>query len=162
MSHPAGETDRVMSLILDLGEADARRLFPWAAPRREPEVTTVQRHRWVPRRRRRLWIERDTPIAPFILADDVCQEVSLWLGGEELPRSWKARLAVKADVLYHHNRRFRQGVRRSGRRGIEFLRMFMRHWLAAMLYSRRHDLFERLPPSYASGADLPDNTCAGQ
>lgn len=177
-----------MSLIFDLEEADARRLFPPPAPRRgaaftplfnpvAAEVTRLESprnrsllapavaipkelrrrtsnearrfRRWVPRRRRRLWIEKDTPIVPFVVADDVCHEVSLWLGEDELPRSWKVRLAVRADVVYYHRRQFRQGVRRSGRNGLNYLRAFMRHWLASMLYHRRPDWARRLPADYA-------------
>jgi hypothetical protein len=144
-----------MSLIVDLEEADARRLFPLPAPRREIEFKTVRYRRWVARRDRRLWIERDTPIVPGVLADDVCGEISRWLG-VELPRSWRVRLAVRADVIYHHNRQFRQGVRRRGRGGVDYLRMFMRHWLAAMLHRRQPEWYERVPASYARGADLPE------
>lgn len=182
-----------MSLIFDLEEADARRLFPQPAPRRgaaftplfqpggsrgneariskksEPpradggdsERASTQNQyearrfrRWVPRRRRRLWIEKDTPIVPFVVADDMCHEVSLWLGEDELPRSWKVRLAVRADVVYYHRRQLRQGARRSGRNGLNYLRAFMRHWLASMLYHRRPDWARRLPADYARGADL--------
>ena len=126
-----------MGEILDLAEADARRLFPLPAPRREIECKAVPRRRWVPRRRRRrFWIENDTPIVTGLLADDVCHELSLWLG-VELPRRWRPRLVVLADMVYYHNRQFRQRVRGKGRRGVNYLRAFMQHWLGSLLYRWR-------------------------
>lgn len=144
-----------MGLIFDLEEADAARWRPLLAPRRKIEFKPVRHKRWVPRRCRRLWIERDTRIVPGDLADAVCGEVSRWLG-VALPRSWKVRLAVKADVVYYHNRQFRQGVRRNGRAGRRYLQAFMRHWLAGMLHRRRPDWYERLPSDFCRGADLPE------
>lgn len=145
-----------MGLIADLDEADARRLFLLPAPQTEsePKPAARPRPRWVPRRCRRHWIARDTPIVPDLLADEVCHEVSAWLG-VELPRSWRVRLAVRADVIYHHNRRFRRGVCRRGSGGLDYLRMFMRHWLAALVHRHRPDWFKRLPSAYGRGSDLP-------
>jgi len=143
-------------MILDLQEADARRLFPAPAPRQTTECTTGRQRRWVPRRCRRLWIARDTRIVPDVLATDLCSQVNRWLG-VELPRSWRVRLSVKADVVYYHNRRFREGVRRKGRAGVRYLRAFMQHWLAALLNRRWADWRQRLPPDFERGAEFP--TC---
>ncbi|HOY57580.1 MAG TPA: hypothetical protein PK640_05500 [Verrucomicrobiota bacterium] len=143
-----------MGMIVDLQEADARRLFPAPAPRRPSEFKAVRQRRWVARRCRRLWIARDTRIVPEALATDLCRQVGRWLE-VELPRSWRVRLAVKADVVYYHNRRFRQGVRRKGRAGVRYLRVFMQHWLAGLLERRWPDWRERLPSDFARGAELP-------
>ncbi|HRZ35374.1 MAG TPA: hypothetical protein P5534_03310 [Candidatus Paceibacterota bacterium] len=148
-----------MGITFDLQEADARRLFPTPAPRRSTESKPVRQRRWVPRRCRRLWIARDTRIVPDDLAADLCHQVGRWLG-VELPRSWPVRLAVKADVVYYHNRRFRQGVRREGRAGVRFLRTFMQHWLAALLSRRWPDWGERLPPGFERGAEWASHSPA--
>jgi hypothetical protein len=144
-----------MSWIADLDEADAVRLFPRPAPRRDIEFKPVVCPRFAPRRCRRLWIERDTPIIPQAIAEAVWEEASVWLG-EELPREWIRRLAVRADVIYFHNPRFRRAIRRQGNAGRDYLWMFTRHWLAAMIWKRDYNLYTRLPAAYSSGGDLPD------
>ncbi len=122
-----------------------------------PKAAGGKRHvRYVPRRCRRLWIARDTPILPGMLAGAVWAEASTWLG-VELPREWIRRLAVRADVIYFHNPRFRRGVRRHGNAGRDYLLAFMRHWLAAMIRRRDHELFTRLPASFCTGHELPDH-----
>lgn len=99
-------------------------------------------------------IEEDTPIDPLVLAGQVCQETSLWLG-EVFPREWAAERAERANLVYRHNPRFRARLRAPGNAGQDRLRAFMRHWLCALLGSRRPDLRNRLPSSYASGRTLP-------
>ena len=99
-------------------------------------------------------IKDDTEIDPRTLAEDACREAALWLG-EALPGEWVAELAERADVVYQHSPRFRRRLRRAGVTGHHRLRAFMRHWLFALLQSRRPDLATRLPSSYASGRDLP-------
>ena len=96
-------------------------------------------------------IEDDTPIVPRAAAELVCEEASLWLG-EPFPRAWVAELAEHANVVYQHNARFRRLLRK---RGNIWLMAFMRHWLCGLLDSRRPDLCQRLPGSYAVGQDLP-------
>ena len=144
-----------MGWIADWEEADAARLFPHPAPRRAIEFKPVICPRFVPRRRRWLWIERDTLIIPEVVARAVCEEASVWLS-EELPREWIRRLAVRADVIYFHNPRFRQAIRRKGYAGRDYLWMFTRHWLATMIRRRDYDLYTRFPAVYRTGGDLPD------
>ena len=96
-------------------------------------------------------IEDDTPIVPRAAAELVCEEASLWLG-EPFPRAWVAELAEHANAVYQHNARFRRLL---GKRGNILLVAFMRHWLCGLLDSRRPDLCQRLPNSYAVGEDLP-------
>lgn len=100
-------------------------------------------------------IERDTPILPQVIARSVCEEVTVWLGSP-LPTQWVSELGGRADTIYAHNERFRRRIRGDGNRGRDYLRMFMRHWLAALLKQRRPDLFARLPASYCVGADPPE------
>ncbi len=105
----------------------------------------------------RLWrtrIEDDTPIVPRAVAMGVCEEASLWFG-EPFPRQWEAELAERANVIYQYNARFHRLMRSRGNRGRDALWAFTRHWLCALLASRRPDLFCRLPRGYASGHDLP-------
>jgi len=99
-------------------------------------------------------IEEETPISPRALAESVCEETSLWLD-EDLPHEWVAELVERANVVYQHNPRFRGRLRVGGNAGRDRLMAFMRHWLCAMLFSRRPDLAARLPSSYAIGHDLP-------
>ena len=143
-----------MGWISDLDEADAVRLSARPAPRREIEFKPVACRRYVPRRCRRRWIERDTPIIPAAVAAAVWEEACAWLD-VELPREWIRRLAVRADVIYHHNPRFRRKIRSQGNTGRDWLWMFARHWLAAMIRRRNPQLYARLPASYSTGCDLP-------
>jgi hypothetical protein len=99
-------------------------------------------------------IEDDIPIVPRAVAEHVCEGASLWLG-EPFPRAWVAELAERANVVYQHNARFHQLLRKRGDAGWEWLVAFMRHWLSSLLASRRPDLCQRLPGSYAVGQDLP-------
>ena len=139
-----------------MDEADAARLSARHAPRREIEFKPVACRRYVPRRCRRRWIERDTPIVPGAVAQAVWQEASAWLD-VELPREWIRRLAVRADVIFFNNPRFRQKIRGQGDSGRDWLWMFVRHWLAAMIRKRSPQLYARLPASYSAGGDLPDH-----
>src|ERR1039458_9914933 len=96
-------------------------------------------------------IEDDTPIVPRAATELVCEEASLWLG-EPFPRAWGAELVEHANVVYQHNPRFRRRLLKRGGAG---LTAFMRHWMCGLLDSRRPDLCQRLPNSYAVGEDLP-------
>ena len=100
-------------------------------------------------------IEADTPIVPRAVAVSVWAEACAWLD-EELPREWIRRLAVRADVIYFHNPRFRRKIRGQGNAGRDWLWMFTRHWLAAMILKRSPQLYARLPAAYSIGRDLPD------
>lgn len=99
-------------------------------------------------------IEDDTPIVPAAVARGVCEEASSWLG-EALPRDWALELAERANVIYQHNGPFRRRLRAAGNAGRDLLWSFTRHWLCALLASRRPDLAARLPSSYAAGQNLP-------
>ena len=144
-----------MGWIFDLDEADASRLSARPAPRREIEQETVVCKRYVSRRCHRQWIEHDTPIVPGAVARAVWQEAGAWLD-VELPREWIRRLTVRADVIYFHNPRFRRKIRGQGNTGRDWLWMFARHWLAAMIRRHSPQLHARLPASYNVGCDLPD------
>jgi hypothetical protein len=144
-----------MGWISDLDEADAARLSARPAHRREIEHETAVYRRYIPRRCRRLWIERDTPIIPGAVAGAVWREASAWLD-VELPREWIRRLAVRADVIYFHNPRFRRKIHGPDNTGRDWLWTFTRHWLAAMIRRRNPQLYARLPASYSTGCDLPD------
>jgi hypothetical protein len=106
-------------------------------------------------RKRRMQIEPDTPIVPRAVAVSVWAEACVWLD-EELPHEWIRRLAVRADVIYFHNPRFRRKIRGQGNTGRDWLWMFTRHWLAAMIRKRSPQLYARLPASYSVGHGLPD------
>jgi hypothetical protein len=148
-----------MGWISNLEEADAAQLSASSAPRPEIEYETVVLKRYIPRRCRWLWIERDTPVIPAAVVGAVWQEACAWLG-VELPREWIRRLAIRADVIYFHNQRFRRKIRGQGNMGRDWLWIFTRHWLAAMILKRSPQLYARLPASYNIGCNLPDR-CRG-
>ncbi len=102
-------------------------------------------------------IEWDTPIIPEIIADAVCEEVSVWLQ-EPLPREWVRELADRANTVYARNEQFRHRIRGAGDRGRDRLWAFMRHWLAARLRTLRHDLYARIPASFSVGGNLPEHS----
>jgi hypothetical protein len=100
-------------------------------------------------------IEECTPIVPRAIAEAVCEEAGVWIQ-TPLPRGWVRELTAHASTVYAHNQRFARRIRAGGDRGRDYLWMFMRHWLAALLKDRHPQQFSRLPASYSAGADLPD------
>lgn len=128
------------------GEWDASARLHEEIQARRPEAGETESPLWATR------IEDDTPIVPRAVAEQVCERASLWLG-EALPREWALELAERANVVYQHNAKFRRLLNRRGDAGKEWLAAFMRHWLCALLASRRPDLCRRLPESYAVGRE---------
>lgn len=84
----------------------------------------------------------------------VWEEASVWLDAE-LPRAWIGILAERANVIYGHNRRFRQRIRGQGNAGRDCLWSFTRHWPSALISRHRPHLHRRLPASYNLGRALP-------
>ena len=99
-------------------------------------------------------IEVDTPLRAQAVAQSVWEEASLWLD-ERLPRRWIGELIAQADAIYACNPRFRRRLRGAGNRGRDWLWVFTRHWLAALMREQRPGLHARLPPSYNTGHALP-------
>jgi hypothetical protein len=135
-------------------QSDSRRTFRHAAA---PPPVNAPSH--VPARPERhprgIRIDWDTPIIPHIVAEGVCEEVTVWLQSP-LPRRWVRELAAYANTVYAHNDRFRRRIHGAGNLGRDYLWMFMRHWLASMLRQRRPQLHARLPASFNIGQPLPD------
>jgi len=100
-------------------------------------------------------VQRETGIVPSAVAGAVCEEAGHILG-LPLPVAWVSELAEHAEVVYQHNPRFRRLLRRPGNAGRDWLQAFTRHWLWAILASRRADLLSRLPASYAIGRGCQD------
>lgn len=125
---------------------------------RKPAVPALRSR--LPRKSQRhpkgIRIDWDTPILPHIVAWAVCNEAAAWLGSP-LPTKWVRELSARANTIYAHNERFRRRIRGAGNRGRDYLWMFVRHWLAALLQERRPRLFARLPASYSTGSGLPDD-----
>jgi hypothetical protein len=99
-------------------------------------------------------IQQDTPIVPAAVALGVWEEASQWLG-EELPRAWLVRLLGRAEAVYASNARFRRRLHAEGDNGRDWLWAFTRHWLAALIWQQRRELYARLPASYSAGHALP-------
>src|SRR5437879_4507782 len=88
--------------------------------------------------------DRLTCVNPHFAAHHILHEVRAhyWM---ELPSSLEDDLARGAVTVFGRNRRWRKKIQ--GRRGPDYLRMFMRHWLSSLLFKRRHPLFRELPDS---------------
>ena len=99
-------------------------------------------------------LERDTLLTPEWIAESVVQEVERFLKAD-LPDGFAERLAAKAHYLYPRHKHFHNGLNRPGWRGLENLRMFMRHWTAGWLKRERLALYKKLPYSFANGHRLP-------
>ena len=104
--------------------------------------------------RRPATVERDTPLVPRAVAEAVWEEAGVWLG-EPLPRRWIAELTARANTVYSRNGQFRRLLRRRGDEGRDWLWAFTRHWLAALLWKHRRELYARLPETYSVGHPLP-------
>lgn len=104
-------------------------------------------------------MELDTPLRPRAVAEAVLEEASVWLG-EPLPRRWVRELTARASTVYAHNERFRRKLRGGRNSGRDWLWVFTRHWLAALIRERREHLHRRLPASYNSGDALPTKPVA--
>lgn len=95
-----------------------------------------------------------TTLLPWLVAEAVCGEAARWLESE-VPRSFAPQLAARAVRLYAVNPPFARRLRSPGNVGREWLRIFMRHWLAGRLALQHPALFHRLPSSFCVGWPLP-------
>lgn len=109
-------------------------------------------------------IETDTPILPYVIADNVVRELCQWMyethqvclmpGDQSNIAS--EYLAEFAEQIYKHNDHFRGKVKAKSNRGRDMLYVFMRHWLAGWVKDNLgQTAFERLPQSYLVGRELP-------
>ena len=91
---------------------------------------------------------------PWLIAETACREVEVFLN-ISLPQRYARWITAKAEVCFQKNKRFRRQMRSRGNAPREYLRMYMRHWLSALLGTERRDLWFCLPPSFALGHPLP-------
>ena len=99
-------------------------------------------------------LERDTQLMPWLIADTVCGEVSRFLG-VEIPARHSDWLDAKAERSYARHSHFRKLMRSRGNAPRDWLYVFMRHWLAALLDPERPDLYQCLPEDFNLGHPLP-------
>jgi hypothetical protein len=99
-------------------------------------------------------LERDTQLMPWLIAESVCGELAAFLG-MEIPARYAVWIEARAEVGYARHAHFRKLMRGSGNAPREWLKMFMRHWLAGLLGVERPDLYECLPDDFALGRSLP-------
>ena len=102
-------------------------------------------------------VERATDLVPLWVAESVVQEAAAWLRAE-LPETWAAALAAKAERSFAGHRQFHRLIcahGAQGNAGRDQLYKFMRHWLASRLARERPALYRRLPAAYALGRALP-------
>ena len=110
-----------------------------------------------PSRRRTLLpqLEKETPLVAIAAARRVVEEASVYLG-VLLPSRYAFRLAARAHLAFAQSPTFRRGFRHRADGGRERLYVYLRHWLAAILYDDAPALFARLPTGYRTGQPLPD------
>jgi hypothetical protein len=99
-------------------------------------------------------LERDTALMPWLIAESVCGEAARFLG-VEMPARYAAWIEARAELAYARNDRFRKLMRSPGDAPRDWLRAFMRHWLAGLLGTERPDLYECLPDTFSIGHPLP-------
>jgi hypothetical protein len=119
-------------------------------------MTPTPKSDWWPKFRQSLrpGLERDTQLMPWLIAESVCTEVSRFLG-IELPARYSVWIEARAEVSYARFDHFRKLMRGRGNAPRDWLRAFMRHWLAGLLGVERPDLYECLPDSFGLGHPLP-------
>jgi hypothetical protein len=93
-------------------------------------------------------------LLPGVIAQSVCDEASQFLD-VELPARLADWLTAKAERCFQRNRRFRSLMQGRGNAPRDWLRVFMRHWLSALLGTERPDLWYCLPPAFDLGHALP-------
>ena len=99
-------------------------------------------------------LERDTQLMPWLIAESVCAEVSRFLD-VEIPARYAVWIEARAELTYAKHRHFRKLMRGRGNAPREWLKVYMRHWLAGLLGTERPDLYECLPDTFALGHPLP-------
>lgn len=131
---------------------------------RKPICGIRAHYRRVNRKTRRDWqrlqkslragLERDTGLAPWLVAETVCDEVSCFLD-VELPVRYPLWLDTMAEHYYQRNAEFRRQMRAEENDARDLLYAFMRHWINALFFHERPDLVACLPPEYSIGRPLP-------
>jgi hypothetical protein len=97
-------------------------------------------------------LEYDTALMPDVIAEGIVREVERFLG-VTIPPRYIFWLAAKAEKCYQPGRHFTKRMRSADCRA--YLKMFMRHWLDALLGMERPDLHACLPVSFCLGRPLP-------
>ena len=128
---------------------------PLAARRKQREWLACQRTAAYPLSR----LECETPILSDLVAESVCAKAANWLH-DNRPMRFAPALAARARRIYEMNASFATRLR--GADGIEWLRVFLRHWLAGRLRRECRDLFNRLPPEFANGISLPAHSACAE
>lgn len=103
---------------------------------------------------RRPQLEVDTSLVALAAARCVVEEAVAHVG-RPLPARFAARLAHRARRVYAHSESFRRLIRANGDRGRDWLHVFLRHWLAALLREESPALAARLPAAFANGLPCP-------
>lgn len=104
------------------------------------------------RRRRQHDINRETPIAPYVMADGVTREVALCFGAKYGTRADANRLGKRAEELYARSESFRKKMKRRDPRPI--LHAFMLHWHAAELMKRSRKVGDKVAEAAWHGTPL--------
>ena len=115
-------------------------------------------------------IEDDTPILPWVVSDAVAREVWQLLHEKgfdhagSMVHGLSEYLGARASRHYATNDSWAKKIRSQkddGRRGLDTLYAYMRHWASAWVKSAfGQRQFDALPHKYPNGV-LPRTTCAG-
>lgn len=140
---------RRASTRLERTRGVSRSASPKAGPRCKPSDWWPAFHASL-----RPGLERDTQLMPWLVAESVCGEVARFLG-VEIPTRYAVWIEARAELTYAKDGHFRKLMRGRGNAPRDWLRVYMRHWLAGLLGLERPDLYECLPDTFALGHALP-------
>ncbi len=93
-------------------------------------------------------LERQTYLTPYMIADQICREARS-LTRSDVPMGYETWLVRRARQLYAVNRGFNHRLR--GESGLEWLRVFLRHWITARLKREQPRLARLVPDSFGMG-----------
>ncbi len=94
-----------------------------------------------------------TILIPSLIANNVCSEVARFVKSDQ-PMAFQEHLVDRAEKCFKANKRFAK--RLSKKDGLDYLYMFMRHWLAAALHKNIPEIYKQIPDSFANGRQLPE------
>jgi hypothetical protein len=96
-------------------------------------------------------IETDTPILPYVIAENVKRELEQYFQ-MEFGEACEDHLVNRAETVYSNNKDFAKKICSKGNTGRDMLYVFMRHWMARWIKDTYGDsLFSRLPYRYWAG-----------
>jgi len=103
------------------------------------------------------FIEKDTPILPHMIAEQVASEAARHTKSDK-PLKHVKYLADKAHTIYNKNTHFAKKVRGRGNGGRDYLYMFMRHWISSKIKKDNPELHSKIPAAFSNGQEVNSST----